>query len=223
VNPYDYNPTTESMLTLEGLAAMATATANQPAVRSGHFTYADYCLWPDDERWELIDGEAFNMCPAPARIHQEVVVALLVQVHAAIEESPCRVYVAPFDVRLPERDEADDEIKDVVQPDLALICDPTKLDDKGCRGAPDWIVEVLSPHTAAKDQRRKRDLYERHRVGEYWLVHPTDRTVSIYRLEDGRYSKPDVMAAVGETPVAILPGLSIMWNRVFPVAETETG
>ena len=195
---------------------MATTRGFQPAARLGAFSYADYCRWPDDERWELIGGEAFDMSPAPARIHQDLVVGLLVQVHGALAGSRCRVYVAPFDVRLPEADEADDDIRNVVQPDLAVICDPARLDDKGCRGAPDWIVEVLSPRTAAKDQRRKRDLYERHGVREYWLVHPTDRIVFIYRLEDGRYGKPDVRAARGETHVAILPGFAIQWDDVFP-------
>jgi Uma2 family endonuclease len=195
---------------------MTTSRGCQPEAKSGPFSYADYCRWPDDERWELIAGEAFDMSPAPARIHQDLVVGLLVQVHGALVGSCCRVYVAPFDVRLPEADEADDEVCNVVQPDLAVICDPVRLDDKGCRGAPDWIVEVLSPRTAAKDQRRKRDLYERHGVREYWLVHPTDRIVFVYRLEDGRYGKPDVSSARGETRVAILPGFAIQWDSVFP-------
>jgi len=197
---------------------MATHQGFRPDTQSGAFTYADYCRWPGNERWELIGGEAFDMSPAPARIHQDLVVGLLVQVHGALAGSPCRVYVAPFDVRLPEADEADDDIRNVVQPDLAVICDPARLDDKGCRGAPDWIIEVLSPRTAAKDQRRKRDLYERHGVREYWLVHPTDRIVFVYRLEEGHYGKPDVNAARGETEVAVLPGFAIQWDRVFPEA-----
>lgn len=102
------------------------------------------------------------------------------------------------------------------EPDLAVICDPAKLDDKGCRGAPDWVIEVLSPATAAKDQRQKRDLYERHGVREYWLVHPTDRVLILYRLKDGRYAKPDVQPATGEAAVATLPGLMIQWANVFP-------
>ncbi|WP_365305251.1 Uma2 family endonuclease [uncultured Thiodictyon sp.] len=139
---------------------------SQLARKRDRFTYGDYRRWPDDERWELIDGEAYNMCPAPTRIHQELVLEIAAQVHAFLRGGPCKVYVAPFDVRLPKADEADERVDTVVQPDIAVICDPGKLDDAGCRGAPDWIVEVLSPCTAAKDQREKRDAYERVGVRE---------------------------------------------------------
>lgn len=195
---------------------MSASSVAQTESRSGTFSYADYSRWPDDERWELIGGEAFGMSPAPTRLHQDVAIGMLVQVHAALAGTSCRVYVAPLDVRLPIADEADDSVVDVVQPDLAVVCDPSKLDSRGCRGAPDWIVEVLSPHTAAKDQGPKRALYESRGVREYWLVHPTDRTVAIYRLEDGRYGKPDVYPTEDETTVAILPELAIRWQDVFP-------
>jgi len=158
----------------------------QAAYKSSHFTYADYCAWPDEERWELIDGEVYAMAPAPTRIHQDVVMALSAQIYHALDGTACRVYAAPSDVRLPDRDEADELVETVVQPDIAVICNPAKLDEKGCRGAPDWIVEVLSLATAAKDQIRKRELYERHGVLEerhgvleYWLVHPSDRILFI--------------------------------------------
>lgn len=144
------------------------------------FTYADYRRWPSDERWELIDGEAFNMSPAPSRRHQEVVGEIFRQTANFLQGKPCRAYVAPFDVRLPQADEADDQTRTVVQPDIAVICDFAKLDDQGCRGAPDWVVEVISPLTAAKDHIKKRALYERHGVKEYWLVHPLDCVVTRY-------------------------------------------
>jgi hypothetical protein len=102
----------------------------------------------------------------------------------------------------------------VVQPDLVVICDPSKLDDKGCRGAPDWIIEVLSPGTARKDQREKRNLYERHGVREYWLLHPTDDVLMIYRLVNGVYGKPDVLALEGETAVDAIDGLVIRWHDI---------
>jgi Uma2 family endonuclease len=124
--------------------------------------------------------------------------------------------VAPFDVRLPEADEADDAIDTVVQPDIAVVCDPAKLDAAGCRGAPDWICEVLSPLTAAKDQIEKRALYERHRVREYWLVHPTDRNLTIYRLGDDGYGKPDVQTLDGTTEVSVIDGLRIAWPAIAP-------
>lgn len=188
------------------------------ALKRDHFTYGDYSRWPEGERWELIDGEAYNMCPAPTRTHQKLVLEIAAQVHAFLREGTCEVYVAPFDVRLPKADEADEQVDTVVQPDIAVICDPGKLDDAGCRGDPDWIVEVLSPRTAARDQREKRDAYERAGVQEYWLVHPTDRTLMVYRLVDGAYGRPEVQALVGETPVAAITGLSITWSA----APTET-
>jgi Uma2 family endonuclease len=184
----------------------------------GRFSYGDYRQWPADERWELIDGEAYAMAPAPSRLHQEIAVELTRQIANQLRDHRCRVYAAPFDVRLPKNDEADQRIDTVVQPDLAVICDPAKLDDKGCRGAPDWIIEILSPDTAAHDQIRKRALYEHHGVREYWLVHPVDRILTIYRLtENESYGKPDVVELEGTTAVASLPGLEIQW----PEAESS--
>jgi Uma2 family endonuclease len=120
-------------------------------------------------------------------------------------------------VRLPEADEPDAVIQNVVQPDVAVICDPAKLDDAGCRGAPDWIIEVLSPSTAAKDQTDKLRLYERHGVREYWLVHPTDRVLTVYRLQVGAYGRPLIQPLAGETDCAAVPGLRIRW----PAPEGE--
>lgn len=194
------------------------------AVETTSFTYGDYCHWSDEGRWELIDGEAFAMVPAPTRIHQEFVVELAAQVHPKLHGSGCRVYVAPFDVRLPRGDERDDQIATVVQPDVAVICDPSKLDDRGCRGAPDWIIEIMSPSSAVQDQVRKRDLYERVGVREYWLVHPQDRVLSIYRLDAyGAYGKPHVQALAGETAVGVLDGLTIRWPVAEPAADGAPG
>jgi Uma2 family endonuclease len=193
----------------------------QAAYRPGRYNYADYCSWPEDERWELIDGDAHAMTPAPARVHQDVVVELVAQIHRALDNTPCRVYVAPFDVRLPDRDEADDAVQTVVQPDIAVICDPAKLDDRGCRGAPDWIIEVLSPATAAKDQIQKRELYERHGVSEYWLVHPTDRILFVYRQGRDGYGKPDVRPTTGRSVTKLLDGLAVDWDSVFPPVEAN--
>jgi Uma2 family endonuclease len=181
------------------------------------FTYGDYRRWPAEERWELIDGAAYAMSPAPSRGHQEVVGELFRQIANFLAGKPCRPYIAPFDVRLPEAGEADDAVKTVVQPDISVVCDPAKLDEAGCRGAPDFIVEVLSPGTSSKDQIHKKALYERHGVGEYWLVHPVDHTLTRYFLEDGRYAAPLIEETVGITPVRTLPGLSIDWK----FAESE--
>ena len=153
------------------------------------FTYADYLKWPEDERWELIDGVAYAMA-APGRLHQETVLELGAQILQQLRGTSCKPYIAPFDVRLAQANETDDRIETVVQPDLAVICDKRKLDDKGCRGAPDWIIEVLSPSTAVKDMDHKRRLYEHYGVKEYWIVHPVDHWVMVYNLqEQGHYDQ----------------------------------
>lgn len=160
-------------------------------------TYGEYLSWPDEVRYELIDGRAYAMSPAPTRRHQQVVGELFRQIANALQGRACQAYVAPFDVRLPRGNEADDEVDTVVQPDIAVFYDCGRLDERGARGAPDWVIEVLSPGTASHDQLLKRDLYERHGVAEYWLVHPGDRLVTVYRLLDGAYGKPHLQEFAG--------------------------
>jgi len=185
------------------------------------FTYGDYLAWPEEERWELIEGIPCAMTPAPSVAHQRLVREILTQINVFLGGGPCEVFAAPFDVRLPEAKETDFEITTVVQPDLAVICDPAKLDQRGCRGAPDMIIEIISPSTAAKDQIQKVALYEKHGVKEYWLVHPTDRLVTIRRLgADGRYGLPQIYEAKGTLPVATLPGLEIDLNAAFRRVES---
>lgn len=177
-----------------------------------HFYYADYCQWPKDERWELIDGTAHAM-NAPLRIHQEIAFELGRQVGNYLQGKSCKGYVAPFDVRLPQQDEADDQIDTVVQPDLLVVCDQSKLDRKGCRGAPDWIVEILSPSTAVKDMGLKRLLYQQHGVREYWIIHPTEQWVMIYCLnEKGVYDLPSVLSLEENISVSIFEDLVIEWE-----------
>jgi Uma2 family endonuclease len=187
-----------------------------PAEKNRKFTYQDYLEWPGGERWELIDGEAYNMTPAPSRAHQKLLGSLFTTFHNYLEDKSCEVYVAPFDVRLPENDQSEMEITTVVQPDLTVICDPAKLDDKGCLGRPDLIVEFISPSTAAHDYIEKLSLYERQRVPEYWIVHPIDKTVMVFRLTDCReYGKPCIYAAAHQIPVGLFPDLVIDLKKVF--------
>lgn len=179
------------------------------------FTYADYRAWPDDERWELIDGEAYAMA-APGLAHQTVVGELFRQIANHLVDKPCRPFVAPFDVRLPRGNEADDDVTTVVQPDITVVCDPAKLDERGCRGAPDWVIEVLSPSTAAKDQIQKLAAYERAGVCEVWLVHPTDHVISVYTLSaDGGYGKPAIHETTGTLAPGLFPDLLVDWGLIF--------
>ena len=183
--------------------------------RQEGFTYGDYCRWPDDERWELIDGEAYAMA-APGLAHQTVVGELFRQIANHLVGKPYRPFVAPFDVRLPCGNEADAEVTTVVQPDILVVCDPAKLDERGCRGAPDWVVEVLSPSTAAKDQIQKLAAYERAGVREVWLVHPTDHVVIVYTLSaDGGYGKPAIHETRGTLAAGLFSDLPIEWGLVL--------
>ena len=188
-----------------------------PALKPGDkYTYGDYTNWPDDERWELIDGYAYNMSPAPSRRHQKFLLELGRQIANFLVDRPCDVYVAPFDVRLPEADEKNKDIKTVVQPDIVVICDPKKLDDAGCRGAPDLIIEILSPSTTLKDMKIKMALYEKHGVKEYWIVHPVDNLILVFKLQKNKmYGKPDVYTAEDKIKTAILKGLEIDLGPVF--------
>lgn len=191
-------------------------------------TYADYIRWQDGVRYELIDGIAYAMSPAPTRRHQEVVGELYRQIANTLKGSTCQPFIAPFDVRLPKENTkaadgedggGDGDIDTVVQPDISVICDQSKLDERGCCGAPDWIIEVLSPSTAGHDQIVKRALYERVGVREFWLVHPVDRIVTIYVLENGSYGKPAMQELVNTTSSVILPAVRIDWTltqQIFP-------
>lgn len=150
------------------------------------FNYGDYLKWSEDERWELINGIPYNMTPSPSRTHQEILIALSTKFYTFLENKDCQVYIAPFDVRLPEGEEKEEEIKTVVQPDLVVVCDRSKLDEKGCQGPPDLIIEITSPSTARIDLKDKFYLYERTGVKEYWIVSPTDETVMVFLLDSTR-------------------------------------
>lgn len=178
-------------------------------------TYGEIQTWSDDTRWEIIDGQAYAMA-APTRQHQNVVTRLLLQLVPYFDQRGCQVVPAPFDVRLARSEEPDDDIQTVVQPDIVVVCDLGKLDDRGCRGAPDLVIEVVSPSTAGRDQVTKRALYESHGVRQYWLVHPTDRVVTIYRLQgEGNFAIPEIFEAYGIVAMQGHEGLQINWDQVF--------
>ncbi|MDD2308950.1 MAG: Uma2 family endonuclease [Desulfuromonadaceae bacterium] len=181
------------------------------------FTYADYLSWSDDERWELINGVPYSMSPAPSRLHQEISGNIHGILHQYLKGKECKLYAAPFDVRLPGSSDApDDEIDTVVQPDIVVICDPDKLDDKGCKGVPDLVIEILSPRTAEHDLKDKFYLYQRVGVLEYWIVNQTDKTLMIFKLNAvGEYGRPEMYGSRDIVAVPLLGDLEIDLAEVF--------
>jgi Uma2 family endonuclease len=137
------------------------------------------------------------------------------QIATALEDKPCRVCIAPSDIRLPKSTEEDDDVDTVVQPDIFIVSDLRNVDARGLRGAPDWLAEVLSPGTARHDQVTKLPAYERAGVREVWLINPMDRTLSIYRLEAGHYGRATVLELKGCTQLTAVEGVSIDWDCVL--------
>lgn len=183
------------------------------------FTYRQYKTWPDSERWELIDGHAWNMSPAPRISHQELLGKLHLIIGNYLKGKPCKVFLAPFDVLFPQDDEPDDDVDTVVQPDLVVLCDRSKLQKHGSRGAPDLVVEILSPSTSKKDLNEKYRLYERSGVREYWVLDPAGESLQVYRRgEDGRFGEADVRERYADfSPIAseVIAGLSVDPGELF--------
>lgn len=184
--------------------------------RKEKYTYADYLTWPEKVRYELIDGVAYMMSPAPSAGHQRIFREIFRQLANYLIGKSCEVFSAPFDVRL----NAEAEDNTVVQPDISVICDPSKLNDRGCKGAPDMVVEILSPATANHDQIIKFNTYRDAGVREYWIVYPEVRNVQVFLLENGKY----VGHAYGDTDtidVAVLEDCKIHLAEVFPPAPPK--
>ena len=180
-----------------------------------HYSYADYLEWDENERIELIDGAPVMMAP-PSRRHQEISGELYRQLANFLEGKKCRVYPAPFGVRLFEQAGDSPEVVDtVVEPDITVVCDPGKLDDQGCKGAPELVIEILSPSTQRHDRLTKLNLYQRAGVGEYWIVNPEDRTVQVMLLENGLYRVADVGTAQDVIKVNSLEGCYLELEKVF--------
>ena len=159
----------------------------EPFTSYGRYSYADYLSWDIEEMVELIKGKVFKQAAAPRRKHQEIVTRVLTTLHVLVKGSSCRAYTAPFDVRLPLRSKKDEDIFTVVQPDICVVCDPEKLDEAGCLGAPDLIMEILSPGNKKKDLQNKYEVYEESGVKEYWIIHPEERMLMKYTLTEGKY------------------------------------
>jgi len=181
------------------------------------YSYADYLTWSDDERWELIDGIPYNMSPAPIPNHQRISVELVRQIANYLIDKTCEVFDSPLDVRFPKgKKKNDKEIFDVVQPDIIVVCDEDKIDDKGCSGAPDIVIEILSPSTASRDVIKKRMLYEKNKVKQYWIVDPSEKEIYIYILQDnGKYGDPEIYKKSDKIKVEGFDGLEIDLSLVF--------
>lgn len=181
------------------------------------YSYADYSTWDENERWEILDGVPY-MQAAPSRIHQEISLSLLMQFGNYLQGKPCKVYHAPFCVRL-DIENNDNDIKNVVEPDITIVCDSSKLDENGCKGSPDMIVEILSPSSGKKDRVDKFNKYEKVGVKVYWVVEPDQKLVSVFLLQpNGRYGRPEMYTDEDKIKVSIFPDLEIDLKSVFDKA-----
>lgn len=184
--------------------------------RKETYTYGDYLQWTNEERWEIINGVPYLMSPAPSSEHQRISREIGRQFANYLLGKNCESFSAPFDVRLPQEDENEEEITNVVQPDLVVICDRSKIDQRGCKGIPDMIIEILSYSTAKKDLNEKFNLYERSGVKEYWVVFTGEKAVEVYQLsEDMRYERTGTYQSKDRIKVGILPELEIDLSLVF--------
>lgn len=191
---------------------MVITNINQLDV-NGTYTYADYLLWRFKEQVELLRGKLFKMSPAPREIHQRVSMHLSGELYTFFKERTCRLYSAPFDVRLPMKGKgtADNQIYTIVQPDLCVVCDLEKIDGRGCIGAPDLVVEILSPSNSRKDLKDKYEIYQEAGVPEYWIVDADDKAIYRYVLEGDIY--------IGLPPVS--EG-DVFRSKKFPEMEIDT-
>lgn len=177
--------------------------------RAEKYTYSDYLKWPDEERWEVIDGEAYNMAPAPGIKHQNVVINFSSYLKQQLKDKLCRPFVAPTDVVLSEYD--------VVQPDVLVVCDEKKITEANIQGTPDLVVEVLSPATALKDKREKRALYEKSGIREYIIIDPVELYVERFVLKGKRYGEPEIFGPQEVLPLDILEGTTVSLWDIFEV------
>ena len=180
------------------------------------YTYKDYLTYDEDDKFEIIDGQIYNMSPAPSRVHQEIISALVVDIGNYIKSNKgqCKVYPAPFDVVLKDDEEDTMNSKNIVQPDISVICDRSKLTDKGCTGSPDMIVEVISPFNPSNDYVRKLNLYEKYKVKEYWIINPMRKNVLVYTLTDNGYDAPLTYTFQDKIKVNIYEDLEIDFKSI---------
>lgn len=190
----------------------------------GVYTYADYLTWQFEQAVELIKGKLMRMA-APNRKHQRISWQLSGRFFNVLKGQRCEAYAAPFDVRLLDKQKslkANKDVLTVVQPDLCVICDKEKLDEKGCIGAPDLIIEILSASNSKKEMRTKKALYEENEVKEYWIIDPTHETLLQYSLqEDGTYTPPQIFVNDEIVQSTVFETLTINLSEIFENEEEE--
>jgi len=180
-----------------------------------YYTYQDYLTWTFPERVELLLGRVLRMSPAPSRKHQTIVTNLMHFLSNELRGTACSLFTAPFDVRLPVS-KKEDSTDTVVQPDIVVICDGAKLDERGCNGAPDIVIEILSPGNSRREMKDKFELYEASLVKEYWIVDPVHQDVTIYTLtQKNKYIGSRPYLAGHSIPSSVLEGFSIEASEVF--------
>ena len=187
----------------------------EPISGYGNYTYADYLSWQLDEMVELIRGTVFRQAAAPRLIHQRISGKIFHLLYTFLQGKSCEVFSVPFDVRLPVSSRDPGKINTVVQPDLCVVCDPEKLDELGCVGAPDLIVEILSPGNNKKELQLKYEVYEASDVKEYWVIHPDERTLLIYTLDAGKYQPSRLFTLGDRVKSQALPGFELDLDEVF--------
>jgi len=180
-----------------------------------NYTFADYLLFPDDERWEIIAGVP-HMQSAPTWQHQRISGELFRQISNYLLHKSCEVFASPFDLRLSDEEVKDEDVSNVYQPDLVVICDKSQLQGTGSFGVPSLVIEILSPSTAKNDRLLKFNMYEKFGVKEYWIVEPDMKLVSVFVLQDNnRYGRTELYTETDHVNVSIFPDLVIDLNTVF--------
>ncbi len=178
------------------------------------YSYFDYLQWKFEERVELFKGKVFKMSPAPASRHQRLLNKIGTPLSLYLEGKSCEVFYAPFDVRL-QRNTDDKKSITVVQPDISVICDPTKIDERGCNGAPDLVVEILSPGNSKKEMKNKFELYEEAGVQEYWIVDPEKEMVLQYLLENNSFINHRPLISDDILTSKAIEGFSLDLSKIF--------
>jgi Uma2 family endonuclease len=193
---------------------------NEPDATYGeHYTYADYLKFTYDEMVEIIQGKIYRMSPAPSSTHQRISRNLGGILYNNFKRYKCQYFNAPFDVILPVKGKDFMQSDKVVQPDHVIICDPSKIQERGCFGAPDWVIEILSPHTTKKDIQNKFDLYEESGVLEYWIIEPKNQTVEVFVLKNDRYRRVRAYVSDDLVPCNTIDGLVVDLAEVFEGCE----